>query len=129
LIDTGGTLHEYFSDLTRTFALPATRLSKRQLQIWYDVQEAQTAALAVAKNGTLTRTVDEAARSVLEQKGLAEYFTHRLGHGIGIEMHESPYLRGGSEDVILIGHAFSDEPGVYIDGEVGVFISLSSLEN
>lgn len=127
MIDTGGTLHEYYSDLTRTFALPGTRLSKRQLQIWYDVQEAQSAALAVAKNGTLTRTVDEAARGVLEKKGLADYFTHRLGHGIGIEMHESPYLTGGSEDLILTGHTFSDEPGVYIDGDVGVLPSVFSV--
>jgi len=120
LIDTGGALHNYYSDLTRTFALPSTRLSQRQLQIWYDVQEAQTIALLAAKNGSLTRTVDEAARAVLESKGLEMYFTHRLGHGIGMEMHESPYLRGGSEDVILTGHSFSDEPGVYIEGEFGV---------
>ena len=83
------------------------------------MQEAQTAALAVAKNGSLTRTVDEAARLVLKRNGLDEYFTHRLGHGIGLQVHESPYLRGGSEDILLTGHTFSDEPGVYIDGEVG----------
>lgn len=102
----------------QTFALPSTRLSKHQLEIWYDVQEAQAIALEAAKNGSLTRTVDEAARGVLEKKGLAKYFTHRLGHGIGMQMHESPYLRGGSEDVILTGHTFSDEPGVYIEGDV-----------
>lgn len=100
--------------------MPSTRLSKRQLEIWYDVQEAQALALEVAKNGTLTRTVDEAARGVLQKKGLAEYFTHRLGHGIGMQMHESPYLRGGSDDIILTGHTFSNEPGVYIEGEVSV---------
>jgi Metallopeptidase family M24 len=73
-----------------------------------------------AKNGSSTGSVDEAARAVLESKGLGKYFTHRLGHGIGMQMHESPYLRGGSKDIILTGHTFSDEPGVYIEGEVRI---------
>ena len=59
---------------------------------------------------------------MLRPHGLEKYFTHRLGHGIGLQMHESPYLRGGSDDVILTGHTFSDEPGVYISDEVGSFL-------
>ena len=62
---------------------------------------------------------DQAARAVLRPYGWEKYFTHRLGHGIGLQVHESPYLRGGSDDIILNGHTFSDEPGVYISDEVG----------
>ena len=141
LIDCGGMLHNYWSDLTRvrdysllasyvihallsqTFALPATILSERQLKIWYAVRDAQTAALDVSKNGSYTRVPDQAARAVLRPHGWEEYFTHRLGHGIGLQMHEGPYLRGGSDDIILTGHTFSDEPGVYIPGEVRGFLS------
>ena len=84
----------------------------------------------------MTADVDEAARDVIDYEGYGPYFTHRLGHGepgstrlpedanfqsgIGLEVHESPYLRGGSEDIILTGHTFSDEPGIYIEGEVRV---------
>ena len=143
LIDGGGRLHNYWSDLTRvrnclihcdlpsdvhscpqTFALPATVLSEKQLSIWYAVRDAQTAALEAAKNGSLTSAPDQAARAVLKPHGWERYFTHRLGHGIGLEMHESPYLRGGSSDIILTGHTFSDEPGVYIPDEVGGFSGL-----
>ncbi|KAF9648988.1 Creatinase/aminopeptidase [Thelephora ganbajun] len=120
LIDCGGMLHNYWSDLTRTFALPATILSDRQLKIWYAVRDAQTAALEAARNGSFTKVPDQAARAVLKPYGWEKYFTHRLGHGIGLQMHESPYLRGGSDDIILTGHTFSDEPGVYISDEIGV---------
>lgn len=102
------------------------------------MHSAQANALATARNGTITAEVDAAARSTLAAQGYAQYLTHRLGHGtyalsksvidsnevhgqskgVGLEVHESPYLRGGSEDVILTGHTFSDEPGVYIEGQV-----------
>lgn len=81
---------------------------------------AQTAASHAARNGTVTAHVDAAARAVISDAGYGRYFTHRLGHGIGLEVHEDPYLRGGSADVIATGHTFSNEPGVYIEGEVRV---------
>ncbi|CAL1704960.1 unnamed protein product [Somion occarium] len=120
LIDCGGELHGYVSDVTRTFALPSSIISPRQLALWDLIHRAQSAALAKARNGTITAEVDHAAREVIAAEHLAPFFTHRLGHGIGIEGHESPYLRGGSDDIILTGHTFSDEPGVYIEGEIGV---------
>lgn len=94
LFDCGGSLHGYVSDVTRTVALPDARLPNGHLHIWYAVKGAQAAALGAAKAGVLTRKPDEAARAFLQALGLKDYFTHRLGHGIGLEGHEQPYLRG-----------------------------------
>ncbi|KAI0831476.1 peptidase M24 [Trametes gibbosa] len=120
LVDCGGTLHGYYSDVTRTFALPDSVIPLRYQALWQIVHAAQQRALATASNGTITAAVDGAARKLIREAGYGEYFTHRLGHGIGLEGHESPYLVGGSNDVILTGHTFSDEPGIYIEGKVGV---------
>jgi len=120
LIDCGGSLHGYSSDITRTFALPESTIPTEHLSIWFTVHGAQKVALHTAHNGTVTSTVDEKARTSIKGHGYAKYFTHRLGHGIGLEGHESPYLRGGSDDLIMTGHVFSNEPGVYIEGDVGV---------
>ncbi|KAI0810935.1 peptidase M24 [Irpex lacteus] len=111
LIDCGGELHGYHSDVTRTFALETSTIPLGHLDIWGVVYTAQSAAIAAAHNGSVTADVDRAARLVVESEGFGGWFTHRLGHGIGMEVHESPYLRGGSDDIILTGHAFSDEPG------------------
>ena len=81
---------------------------------------AQARGLATAGDGVISQDVDAAARSVIAEAGFGKYFTHRLGHGIGLEVHEAPYLVGGAKDVLRPGHTFSDEPGVYIEGEVGV---------
>ncbi|RDX56599.1 peptidase M24 [Lentinus brumalis] len=120
LIDTGGALHGYHSDTTRTFALDTSAIPLRYQALWQSVHSAQRHAMLTARNGTVTAAVDHAARKVIKEAGYGQYFTHRLGHGIGLEVHESPYLRGGSDDIILSGHAFSNEPGIYIEGKVGV---------
>ncbi|KIJ60667.1 hypothetical protein HYDPIDRAFT_138923 [Hydnomerulius pinastri MD-312] len=120
LIDAGGVLFGYHSDVTRTFHLAESQIPKDHLKLWWDVHAAQTAAQATAGAGVITSDVDKAARTELTGRGLGRYFTHRLGHGIGLEDHEAPYLRGGSDDIIETGHAFSNEPGVYIEGKVGI---------
>ncbi|KAJ2916846.1 hypothetical protein MD484_g3551, partial [Candolleomyces efflorescens] len=121
LFDCGGSLHGYISDVTRkTIALPGARIPEDHLQIWSTVQAAQVAALKAARAGALTRDPDEAARAWFRRFGLDRYFTHRLGHGIGLQGHEQPYLRGGSDDIIQTGHTFSNEPGIYIEDKVGV---------
>ncbi|KAH8117304.1 Creatinase/aminopeptidase [Phellopilus nigrolimitatus] len=120
LFDCGGTLHGYHSDITRTFALRESTIPSDHLKVWFTVRAAQTAALEAVRNGSLTRHIDEAARAVITASGYGEYFTHRLGHGLGLEEHEEPYLRGGSNDTVRAGHTFTDEPGVYIEGRVGV---------
>jgi len=120
LIDVGGSLHGYASDITRTFALPDSTIPSENLEIWYLVQAAQTIANLAARAGAKTGDVDKVARVVLEAAGYGQYFTHRLGHGIGLEGHESPYLRGGNDAIISVGNTFSNEPGIYIEGQVGV---------
>ncbi|KAG5716297.1 hypothetical protein E4T56_gene10642 [Termitomyces sp. T112] len=120
LFDCTASLHGYYSDVTRTVALPGSTIPLEHHDIWKYVRAAQTTALRAARAGVLTRSVDGAARQLLGSEGYATYFTHRLGHGIGLEVHEDPYLRGGSDVVIRSGHTFSDEPGIYIEGQVGV---------
>ncbi|KAL0580781.1 hypothetical protein V5O48_001246 [Marasmius crinis-equi] len=118
LFDCTGSLHGYKSDLTRTVALPDSEIRTEHLVIWHRVRNAQNAALAQAREGAVAKTVDEIARKSLSILELDQYFTHRLGHGIGLEVHETPYLNGGSEVVLETGHCFSDEPGVYIEEQV-----------
>ncbi|KAL7411402.1 peptidase M24, structural domain-containing protein [Mrakia frigida] len=121
LIDAGGKFHGYVADITRTFALPESKISKEHLAIWDLVHEAQAAAYAVVKPGVRASEVDDAARQVIAREGLEKKFTHRLGHGIGLEVHEEPYLNAGNKEFeILTGTSFSNEPGVYIEGEIGV---------
>ncbi|KAF4578528.1 hypothetical protein EYR36_000335 [Pleurotus pulmonarius] len=123
LFDCTGQLHGYWSDVTRTLALPSSRIPAAHLAIWHHVHAAQALARAAIAPGALTSHPDTAARAHLAQAGYAQYFTHRLGHGIGLDVHESPYLRGVPETQatpILPGHTFSDEPGVYIERKVGV---------
>ncbi|KAG1736725.1 peptidase M24, structural domain-containing protein [Suillus lakei] len=120
LIDAGGVLLEYHSDVTRTFMLHDSSIPLAHKTIWYDVHTAQTLAHVAAREGANTSAVDKVARDWLDGRGYNGYFTHRLGHGIGLEDHEAPYLRGGTDDIIQTGNAFSNEPGIYIEGKVGI---------
>ncbi|KAF7338686.1 Peptidase-M24 domain-containing protein [Mycena venus] len=115
LFDCMASLHGYRSDVTRTVALPGSNIPAEHLKIWRDVHAAQTAAIVTAHEGVIAAQVDKAARASLNN---SKYFTHRLGHGIGLEVHEDPYLNGGSKTVLETGHAFSNEPGIYIVGKV-----------
>jgi Xaa-Pro dipeptidase len=124
LVDTGGELHDYQSDNTRTW-VQGGKPSERVATIWHAVRDAQRAAFDAIAPGALCRTVDEAARGVLGAAGFGPSyacFTHRLGHGIGTEGHEPPYLDGGSTHVLEPGMTFSNEPGVYLRGELGLRI-------
>ncbi|KAK0225152.1 peptidase M24 [Armillaria nabsnona] len=120
LFDCTASLHGYWSDVTRTLALPASTIPDTHIQIWNFVHSAQHIAFQTAHAGVVAKRVDEASRLFLGLTGYAKYFTHRLGHGISLEVHEDPYLNGGSEAILQTGHTFSDEPGVYIEGKVGV---------
>ena len=121
LIDGGCTVEGYESDVTRTgvFGKPSAKLQ----QVFEIVRRAQDAALNAARTGKLSGTVDDAARAAVVAGGYGpdyKFFTHRLGHGLGLDGHEHPYLVRGSRTVLATGMTFSNEPGIYIPGEFGV---------
>ena len=123
LIDTGGQLHGYCSDITRTW--PIGRVSDRSRRIFDTVLQAQRAAFERLGPGVRCEQVDAAARAVIEKAGFgADYavFSHRLGHGIGLQGHEDPYLVRGNALVLQPGMTMSNEPGIYIPGDIGVRI-------
>jgi len=137
LIDGGGRLHGYASDITRTgvFGAPPT---ERQRKVWDIVRRAQQAAFDTAKPGVEAQAVDAAARRVVEEAGFGpdyKYFTHRVGHGIGMDGHEWTYFVRGNTTKLRPGMCFSDEPGIYIPGEMGIrhedciFITETGAEN
>jgi Xaa-Pro dipeptidase len=121
LIDGGTSVEGYQSDVTRTGILG--KPSEKIQRAFETLRRAQDAALAAAERGKLSGSVDEAARKVVTDAGFGanyELFTHRLGHGIGLEGHEHPYLVRGSKTVLQPGMTFSNEPGIYVRGEFGV---------
>jgi Xaa-Pro dipeptidase len=137
LIDGGGRLHGYASDITRTgvFDAPPT---ERQRQVWDVVRRAQQAAFEAARPGAEAQSVDAAARRVVDEAGFGpgyKHFTHRVGHGIGMDGHEWTYFVRGNTTRLRPGMCFSDEPGIYIPGEMGIrhedciFITETGAEN
>jgi Xaa-Pro aminopeptidase len=89
----------------------------------YDaVRAAHDAALAAVRPGVTAQEVDRAARGVIEERGYGERFIHRTGHGIGLEVHEPPWIVEGNDLVLEPGMTFSVEPGIYLDGRFGVRI-------
>jgi Xaa-Pro dipeptidase len=121
LIDGGCSVEGYASDITRTFVLG--KASDKMRQVFDVVHRAQSAALAAAKPGVEAGSVDAAARKVISDAGYGpdyKYFTHRLGHGMGMDGHEWPYLVRGNSTKLQPEMTFSDEPGIYIRGEFGI---------
>jgi Xaa-Pro dipeptidase len=121
LIDGGCTVDGYQSDITRTgvFGKPSAKVQS----VFEIVRKTQNATLEAARAGKLTGSVDDAARAVVTSAGYGpdyKYFTHRVGHGIGLDGHEHPYLVRGSTTVLQPGMTFSNEPGLYIPGEFGL---------
>ena len=121
LIDGGCSVEGYVSDISRTFVL-GTPTDK--MKAVFDIElAAQTAALKAARPGVPCEAVDAAARTVIEDAGYGPgytFFTHRVGHGMGMDGHEWPYLVKGNTLPLASGMTFSDEPGIYIRGEFGV---------
>ena len=125
LIDDGCTVEGYQSDISRTFVLGDANSPKldKARKVFDIVHQAQSAALAAAHPGVQCQAIDTAARNVITAAGFGpdyKYFTHRLGHGIGMDGHEWPYLVRGNTTPLAPGMCFSDEPGIYITGEFGV---------
>jgi Xaa-Pro dipeptidase len=121
MMDDGCTVEGYQSDITRTFVFG--KPSDKMKQVFEIVHRAQTAALKAARPGIECQAVDAAARQVISDAGYGpdyKFFTHRVGHGIGMDGHEWPYLVRGNTTPLAPGMTFSDEPGIYIPGEFGV---------
>jgi Xaa-Pro dipeptidase len=132
LIDGGCSVEGYASDITRTFVLG--KASDKMKKMFEIVHRAQSTALATAKPGTEAGSVDAAARKVITDAGYGpdyKYFTHRLGHGMGMDGHEWPYLVRGNTTKLQPQMTFSDEPGIYIRGEFGIRLEddMHILEN
>ena len=121
MIDDGCTVEGYQSDITRTFVLG--KASDKMKQVFDIVHRAQSAALAAARPGGECGAVDAAARKVISDAGYGpdyKYFTHRLGHGLGMDGHEWPYLVRGNTTKLQTNMTTSNEPGIYIRGEFGI---------
>jgi len=116
IIDVGATYEGYYSDVTRVFC---TGENKELEKVYGKVLEANKAGIAKAAIGIRVGEVDDAARGTLARAGLAKYFTHRTGHGLGLEVHEAPYIVEGGKERLENGMCFTVEPGAYIRGKLG----------
>ncbi|CEP13668.1 hypothetical protein [Parasitella parasitica] len=121
LIDTGGELLGYQSDTTRTFFMGKRGHNETIEDAWYLVRRAQENVLNQTGAGSTCAQVDLTARHIIDKGGYGKYFTHRLGHGIGLRMHDEPYMhQGNTEQLLQPGMTFSVEPGIYVTNEFGI---------
>lgn len=121
VVDIGGTLDSgYHSDCTRTYAIG--ELTDEQQDIYTTLSRAHDAGMAFVRPGVTAGEIDKVVRDVIEDAGYGEYFSHRTGHGIGLSLHEEPFIMAGNDFVVDNGMAFSIEPGVYFPGSWGTRI-------
>jgi Xaa-Pro aminopeptidase len=118
LCDFGGTMNGYCSDITRCVYLGAP--PAEVAEAYAVLQEAQQAAARAGIVGTPCQDIDRAARRIIADAGFGEYFFHRTGHGIGLDAHEDPYIVEGNALPLAAGHAYSVEPGIYVEGKWGM---------
>ena len=119
-LDFGVMLRGYCSDMTRTVYLG--RPTREEKAAYAAVLEAEEAGIAAVRDGAAAGHVDAAARSILRREGLAQYFTHSTGHGLGLEIHEGPRLGAKVKDHLEAGMVVTVEPGVYLPGRFGIRI-------
>ncbi len=125
VIDWGAAYNGYISDITRTFAIG--EVDEECRRIHEIVQQANAAGRAAGRPGVACQAVDAAARAVIEAAGYGEFFTHRTGHGIGMEGHEPPYIRAGNAELLRPGMAYTVEPGIYLPNRNGVRVEDDML--
>ena len=120
LIDAGGTINNYWGDITITTVFgKATEKFKSVFKI---VEEANRSCKSAARQGNTPHEIDTITRTIIAKKGYGEYFTHRTGHGLGLEVHENPYIVNGNHEPLKTGNSFTIEPGIYLLGEFGIRI-------
>jgi Xaa-Pro aminopeptidase len=120
VVDIGGTVRGYHSDMTRTYHLGSP--PPEVATAYAALEAAQAAGVAAVRPGATAEDVDRAARDVMEVAGLGEAFLHRTGHGIGLEVHEAPWIVAGDRTALAPGMTFSVEPGYYLEGRTGARI-------
>jgi Xaa-Pro dipeptidase len=125
VIDWGASFNGYFSDITRTFAIG--KIEPEFQKIYQLVLDANVMGRTACLPGNLAGDVDKAARKVIEDGGYGPYFRHRTGHGLGMDVHEEPYMRAGNPMPLAPGMTFTVEPGIYLLGRGGVRIEDDML--
>lgn len=120
VLDFGAKYKGYCSDTTRTICIGYA--NQKMKEIYNIVKDAQEIGVKAVRPGIKAYEIDNAVRDFIEKKGYGKYFTHRTGHGLGIDVHEEPYISITSETVLKPGMVFSIEPGIYLDNEFGVRI-------
>lgn len=120
VLDFGAYYQGYVADITRTVAVG--ELTPELAQIYEVVRQAQQAAVDAVRPGVTAHEIDETARAIIRNQGYGDYFTHRLGHGIGLSGHEEPYMLQQNQLVLEPGMAFTIEPGIYLPDQGGVRI-------
>lgn len=120
LIDFGVIKNGYCSDITRTFAV--NHVTDRQKELYNIVLQSNEAGINAVKAGVPLKTFDLAARNIMEEHGYGQYFNNRIGHGLGIEVHEEPSVHGKNNTLATEGIVFTIEPGIYIPNEIGIRI-------
>ena len=118
LFDFGGKHNGYCSDITR--CVWTGPIPDEVAATYATLKNAQQAAVDAARPGATLGDVDAAARDVIADSGFGDNFIHRTGHGIGTEVHEQPYVKAGNDELVAVGHAFSIEPGIYLEGKWGM---------
>ena len=119
-VDFGTFYNHYVSDLTRTVFVG--HVTDQQAEVYQTVLKANQTLIGAAKAGLEYRDYDAIARSVIDQAGYGSYFTHSIGHGIGLDIHENPFFRKGDRRLLQPGMVVTDEPGIYLEGQFGVRI-------
>ncbi|KAI1352040.1 Creatinase/aminopeptidase [Xylaria sp. FL0043] len=117
LIDIGSQLHGYGSDVTRTILPPGGVVSDELMGIWQTVHRAQTAGFEKMRPNETCSDADAASRVPVMEQGYGPFYTHRLGHGLGLEVHEHPYLNGANRERLIAGVVVTNEPGIYVTNE------------
>lgn len=120
ILDLGCKYKGYCSDISRTIFIGG--ISSKEKEVYSIVKGANSAAEKIVKPGITAEEVDQKARDIIEDKGFGDYFLNRTGHGIGISVHEAPFIKTGNKIELQKGMAFSIEPGIYLPGEFGIRI-------
>jgi len=119
VVDASCTFSSYFADITRTFIIGKDPTFEK---LYQNVLDAQLSAINASQPSATVGSIDYAARGHLERSGLEKYFVHRTGHGLGLEVHEAPYILPGGKEMVDASMVFTVEPGVYMQGKTGIRI-------